>query len=260
MQEYQNPQQEERNFFRGRKFRNFEEHRARKRFGFGVVILVIGLIVLLRQLGFETLLPIRHFWPYILIIIGLVLGISNKFRSAAPFILLIIGIAHAVPAFHFHLGDQVVYSKRLVAPLVLIGAGLYFLFVSKKKSCFSQGCRTPTNDQNYVIKDVIFGGSKEIITSKSFEGGDVTAVFGGAELNFTQAEMAKDTAVLNVRTVFGGCEIIVPSNWEVKSEVTVLLGSVEDQRTLRMTDGNIVKKTLVLRGLCLFGGVEVKSY
>lgn len=259
MQEYQNPQAEDRNFPHGRRFRNFEEHRARKRFGFGVVILVIGLVVLLKQLGFETLLPIRHIWPYILIVIGLIIGVSNKFRSPAPFVLMIIGIAHAIPAFHFNIGDNVIYSKRLVAPVVLIGAGLYFLFVSKKKSCFPlRG--TPTNDQNYVMKDVVFGGSKEIVTSKNFEGGDVTAVFGGAELNFTQAEMANDTAVLNVRTVFGGCEIIVPSNWEVKSEVTVLLGSVDDQRTLRMTDGNVTKKTLVLRGLCLFGGVEVKSY
>lgn len=259
MQEYQHPHEENNDFPYRRRFRNFEEHRARKRFGFGIIVLVIGLVVLLKQLGFETLVPIRHFWPYILIAIGLIIGISNKFRSPAPFILLIIGIAHAIPAFHFNIGDSVVYSKRLVAPLILICAGLYFLFASKKKRCFPHR-HTPTNDQNYVTKDVIFGGSKEIVTSKSFQGGDITAVFGGAELNFMQADMENEMAVMNVRAVFGGCEIIVPSHWDVKNEVTVLLGSVDDQRTLRMTEGNTAKKTLVLRGLCLFGGVEIKSY
>lgn len=258
MQEYQDPQPENRNF-PPRRFRNFEEHRARKRFGFGVIILVIGIIVLVRQLGFEMLLPIRHIWPYILIGIGLIIGLNNKFRSPAPFILMTIGIAHAIPAFHFSIGDNLVYSKRLVAPFILIGAGLYFLLVSKKKTCLPNG-NISTNDGNFVTKEVIFGGAKEIVTSKSFEGGDVTAVFGGAELNLTQAEMTNDTAVLNVRTIFGGCEIIVPSNWEVKNEVTVTLGSVDDQRTLRMTDANATKKTLVLRGLCVFGGVEVKSF
>ena len=258
MQEYQNPQPENKNFPHGR-FRNFEEHRARKRFGFGIVILVIGLVILLRQLGFETILPIRHIWPYILIVIGLIIGFNNKFRSPAPFVLILIGGVHAIPAFHFNIGDTVVYSKRLVAPLILICAGLYFLLVSRKKKYFSNKGMY-TSDQSFIMKDVIFGGTKEIVTSKNFEGGDISAIFGGAEINLTQADSVKDTIVINVRAVFGGCEIIVPSHWDVKNEVFVALGSVDDQRTLRVQDANVSRKTLVLKGLCMFGGVEVKSF
>jgi predicted membrane protein len=66
--------------------------------------------------------------------------------------------------------------------------------------------------------------------------------------------------VLIVRAVFGGIEVIVPANWEVKSEVETIFGSTQDERSMRMHDSNgDNKKMLILRGSCVFGGVEIKS-
>lgn len=88
----------------------------------------------------------------------------------------------------------------------------------------------------------------------------MSAIFGGAEINLTQADTKDPVIYMNVRTVFGGCEIIVPSHWDVKNEMFVALGSVEDQRVIRTADPNVNRKTLVLKGLCMFGSVEVKSF
>ncbi|HTN45930.1 MAG TPA: LiaF domain-containing protein [Flavipsychrobacter sp.] len=265
MEEYPNPFKEEKpestpdqGAFKDR-FGRYEQHRARKRFGFGLIILVIGVFILLKQFGLHLFFPIREFWPYVLILIGIAIGLKNNFRSPAPFILIIIGLAHAIPAFSFELGDTMVYSRKLVAPLVLISAGLYFLLVSKKKSGCLPG-QTPFNNNNFVSKDVFFGGAKEIITSKEFSGGDVSAIFGGAELNLTQADTTTAIVHMNVRAVFGGVEIIVPSHWDIKNEMFVALGSVDDQRVIRVQDPNVQRKTLVLKGLCMFGGVEIKSF
>jgi predicted membrane protein len=268
MQDYK--EQEERGFGRHRHggfhhrhggFQNFEQHRARKRFGFGLIILVIGLLILLKQFGFEYLMPIRSFWPFVLIIIGVILGLKNNFRSPAPFILIMIGLAHAIPSFSFEIGDTTVYSRKLVAPIILIGAGLFFLLVSRKKKSFMPGHEPRvTSNENYLNKEVIFGGAKEIVTSKEFTGGDITTVFGGADINLTQADTTAQTVEIYVRTVFGGCEIIVPSHWDVKNEMFVALGSVEDQRTLRVTDASVERKTLILKGFCVFGSVEVRSF
>src|SRR5690242_9715485 len=92
MQEYQEQENKEfghhrHRFGRHRQggFENFEQHRARKRFGFGLIILLVGLVILLKQFGFEYYLPIRSFWPFILIGIGVILGLKNNFRSPAPF-------------------------------------------------------------------------------------------------------------------------------------------------------------------------------
>lgn len=260
MQEHQQ-QETDRKGHSERMYRSFEERRARKKFGFGVIIIIVGLLVLLKQLGFNDFLPIREFWPFILITIGIIIGLRNKFQSPAPFILIIIGVVHVIPAFSFQLGENIVYSQRLIAPAILIGAGLYFLLVSRKKKGLScDRSSISTFNQNFISKEVIFGGSKEIVTSKEFVGADISAIFGGVDINLTQADSQLDTITIGVRAIFGGIEIIVPPNWDVKNEVFVALGSVEDQRTIRVLDAGTQKKTLILKGLCSFGGVEIKSY
>jgi len=65
---------------------------------------------------------------------------------------------------------------------------------------------------------------------------------------------------MDIRAVFGGCEIIVPSHWDVKNEMFVALGSVEDERVIRMTGTDQKRTQLILRGTCVFGGVDIKSF
>ena len=109
--------------------------------------------------------------------------------------------------------------------------------------------------------DVAFGGRKEVITSKEFKGGTVNVSFGGCELNLTQADFTDPSIMLDCRVTFGGLEIIIPSHWDVKNEIAPSFGSVDDERTIitNPTTGEI-RKTLILRGTCVFGGIELKSF
>jgi hypothetical protein len=60
-------------------------------------------------------------------------------------------------------------------------------------------------------------------------------------------------------TVFGGSEIIIPADWSVRSEMTSIFGGLEDNRIKRASDDS-PEKILILKGTCVFGGVEIKSY
>jgi hypothetical protein len=60
-------------------------------------------------------------------------------------------------------------------------------------------------------------------------------------------------------TIFGGAEIIIPANWQVKSEIVSIFGGMEDNRYQRISDDG-PEKVLILKGTCVFGGVEIKSY
>lgn len=242
-----------------RRCRNYDKHRSQKRFGFGLVILIIGIIVLLKQIGFDSFHLVNHIWPYLLIGIGVLIGIKSRFRSPASIILMIIGVVNAIPAFSFHIGETLVRSQQIVGPAILICAGLFFIFVSKKKTSFPVSSTT-NSDENFLQRDIIFGGAKELVTSKEFSGGDITAIFGGIELNMVQADAISDEFVITARVIFGGVELIIPSNWEVKNEMSVMMGSVDDQRSHRLQDPNAVRKTLVLKGMCVFGGVEIKTF
>ena len=108
--------------------------------------------------------------------------------------------------------------------------------------------------------DVTFGGRKEIVTSKDFKGGTISATFAGAEVNLMQADSTTQPMTLDVRVAFGGVELIVPSHWEIQNNITPAFGSVEDQRIIRTPNSGEEKKVLALRGSCSFGSIEIKSY
>ena len=83
-------------------------------------------------------------------------------------------------------------------------------------------------------------------------------VFGGVELDFTQADISGPT-VIDITQVFGGIKIIVPANWKVVSDLAAVFASVDDKR-IRTTAPVDSDKVLILKGISFFAGVDVRSY
>jgi len=240
--------------------RPFNPQRRRDgRIVFGLIAVLIGALALLHTLHIiPSLWYTMHFgWPIVLIVIGIFLGVKNNFRRNAWWILILIGAAHLIPAFT--IGD--VSSARLVWPALLILAGLAMIFRSKNcKQWDKKRLEMVTNGESTLHIDVTMGGRKEIVTSKEFRGGHVSTTFGGTEINLMQADSTVQPMVLDIRVSFGSVELIVPSHWEVINEINPSMGSVEDHRLARTPDISQDKRTLMLRGSCSFGSIEIKSY
>ena len=81
---------------------------------------------------------------------------------------------------------------------------------------------------------------------------------GGTEINLMKADI-QQPVVLEVNNVFGGTKLIVPSNWDVKNEVTAVFGGIEDKRDIN-TGIPDPGKIMILKGTCVFGGIEVTNY
>lgn len=94
---------------------------------FGFILLILGVIFLLKQLGILSLFHIHSFWPVILIAIGIYIGIRNKFSSNASFILIAIGVFNLIPSFSFEVGNETVHSRALAIPFFLMLIGLYII-------------------------------------------------------------------------------------------------------------------------------------
>jgi predicted membrane protein len=229
---------------------------------FGVLVVLIGVAMLFRQIGLLPHFSLHLAWPVILIIVGLLIGIQKKFRNNAWWILILVGAFNIVPEFTMNIGGNEIGSEDLVLPAALILGGLIIMLKPKRNRRCTPHREIMTNTTSSVDIDVVFGGRKEIVTSKDFSGGRATAIFGGAEINLIQADsnLPGEPMVLEVRAIFGGLEIIVPANWDIKNEVETIFGSVEDQRTLRTPDTGEIRKTLLLKGSCIFGGIEIKSF
>ena len=136
------------------------------------------------------------------------------------------------------------------------------VFRPKKNEPWKNAMQVVTSNENMLNVDVTFGGRKEIVTSKEFKGGNISATFGGCEINMIQADATEQPMVLNLKVSFGGVELIVPSHWELQNEIEPTFGSVEDHRAIRTSSSTIseVKKVLILKGNCSFGSIEIKSY
>ena len=64
--------------------------------------------------------------------------------------------------------------------------------------------------------------------------------------------------VIDVTAVFGGAKLIVPAGWQIKHEVTAIFGGLDDKRLVPAPLGST--KILIIRGVALFGGIDIRSY
>ncbi|MDZ4716234.1 MAG: DUF5668 domain-containing protein [Cytophagales bacterium] len=217
----------------------------------GIVLVVVGLAFFARQSGMD--LPYWLFsWPMILIVIGLYIGGRRAFRLGGWVVLLVIG--------GVFLAEDVLYDfdmRHYLFPTIIVCVGLYMILKPRRGRKRSWDAAT-SSTEDAVEATSIFGSTRKNIISKDFKGGEITTLFGGTDLNFTQADI-QGTAVIDITTAFGGTKLIVPSHWNLKSEVVCIFGGIDDKRQV-MKEGVDNGKTLVLKGTCIFGGIDIKSF
>jgi len=230
----------------------------------GLVIVIIGLAFLLDNMGFD----IPHWvfsWHTFLIVIGVFVGVRRNFKGAGWLIMILIGVYFTIDDITGLDFDASKYA--LGVGLIILGGYLILKPKGDKKTRrrdrFTDEFNATPDDkkssgQDFVEATAVFGGSNQIIYSKNLKGGDVTVVFGGADINLTQADFT-DNAVFDVTAIFGGVKLVVPQNWMIKSNVTPVFGSIEDKRGHLIPTGEI-QKTLIIDGTVMFGGIEIKSF
>jgi hypothetical protein len=78
---------------------------------------------------------------------------------------------------------------------------------------------------------------------------------GGVGIDMRDASITEVDAVIDVFVWAGGIELMVPEDWVVVSKVVPIMAAYEDA-TKPKADS---RKRLIVRGLVLMGGVEVKN-
>ena len=229
----------------------------------GAFILLIGIVALMKAVMLDF--PGWVFsWQMALIAFGVFIGIRHNFRGGAWLVLLLVGgvflLRDIFPDFSF----------KLIWPTVLIVIGAFIIMRPRRRWKWDGAKRTEGASDSFFSEDIdyskddfvdstsIFGGAKKIVISKNFKGGDIVNIFGGTELDLSQADFT-GVAIIELTTVFGGTKLLVPSNWSIKSEAVTIFGGIEDKRRMQtMTEAS--EKTLVIRGTVIFGGIDIKSF
>ncbi len=226
------------------------------RMTFGVILVIVGVMLLLSQLGiydFGDMLSV--FWPVILIIIGLWQWSKRRFQFAIwPILLFVFGVFFLLLNLDL-LGGRM-FGVLIGSALILLGI---WLVIRKARPQVQQGVST----SDVVDHWIIFGGVEEELTTQHFSGGNVTAVFGGADLDLRKASLAPGSVKLSLTAIFGGIDLRVPPQWDVFVDGTAILGGVEDKTAAEaQVEGADVTPPATSRlhidATAVFGGVEVK--
>ena len=238
---------------------------AKRKLIIGVILMVAGALLLLDTFDLTTL-PIRYYifsWKTLLIFIGAVI-LATKERATAGYVLVGLGVIFWLPS----LVNYSISLSQVFWPSILIAIGVLMITRRNRMSRLHRsGDAVPGSsnsgrfgpDNDYLDDVSILGGGTKIIQSKNFKGGDMTAIFGGSEFSFKDAELSPDGCTIDVFTMFGGSKLIIPDNWVVKSDIFSIFGGFNDKRTVKPEEAD-QKNVLHLKGAVIFGGMEIKSF
>lgn len=219
----------------------------------GLGVIAVGMLFLLDNLGIIEFDYAFQLWPVIFILAG-VLKFTQSTSSggrAAGGIFIALGLVLLLKGLGF-----IYLSWRVLAPLLMIAAGLLVVFRSarERKETVGGMLDKDAGQDSFVRLTALLGGIERRVYTPDFRGGDITAIMGGCELDLRQASMQGE-AVLNVFAMWGGIEIKVPDDWTVSLEGTPLLGGFSE-KTGAPRDNS---KRLIIRGVALMGGVDVRN-
>ena len=216
----------------------------------GLVVVTLGLIALLDNLGVIQVESAWRFWPLFLIAIGtarLLRPAGNPGRFTG-FILVAIGL-------WFLLQNLGVMPFRLIHfwPVLIVLVGLRLVWGGLQQRA-REGA--PSESAARVSSFAMLGGTEHRSSAADFRGGDVTAVLGGSKIDLRNASLKSGDAVIDCFAMWGGIEIIVPRTWTVSVQGTPILGAFEDKTEQHPETAG---PRLVIRGVVIMGGVEIKN-
>ncbi|MBI5709398.1 MAG: hypothetical protein HZC42_03715 [Candidatus Eisenbacteria bacterium] len=221
---------------------------------FGLFVIVMGVLFTLDNLGLADAGEILRWWPLALIAYGVarLSGFCCR-QSAVPGALFtLVGawlLLHSLGYVRLGFGD--------LWPLVLVGLGAAMVGGALRRSRIAAAGGVPGEDISSTLSAfALWSGSVRKVVSQEFRGGDVTAVMGGHEIDLRAAKMPAGSAVIDLLVWWGGVEIRVPEDWRVSNEAFPFMGGIEDATKAPAGE---VRGTLVLKGLIVMGGVEVKN-
>lgn len=243
----------------------------------GGLIIAVGALFLLNNIGIIHVSNFWEYWPLILIVFGMARLVEARGPGAIIAGAIMAGIGALILAYNLRL---IYFDWRMVWPVLLIAWGLIVLLHPKHRSVpvippgpvggpgsFQDPGPAATpgpspysgSDASTIRLWTVFGGGKRQVDAQDFRGGEITAIFGGYEVDLRYAAVGPAPAVIDVTAMFGGIEIRVPGTWTVEARGVGIFGGFADE-TRPPRPGEVTREQrLIVTGTAAFGGVAIKN-
>ncbi|MGN0154434.1 MAG: LiaF transmembrane domain-containing protein [Lachnospiraceae bacterium] len=217
----------------------------------GVILVAIGLIAGCNVLGIADINIFFDGWWTLFIIIPCFVGLITDDDKTGNLIGLIIG-AGLLLICQDILSFELVW--KMLLPIILVIIGLSMIFKDTIGGKVAKEIKK-LNKENGKKNEycAVFSGEKVNFDGQQFEGAEINAIFGGVKLDLRNADITSDV-VISACAVFGGVDIFVPENVDVKVKSTSIFGGTSDKTKHENGDAPVV----YVDATCIFGGVDVK--
>ena len=237
-----------------------------RRLCLGLTVIAIGVVYLLLNVGILPIefKPILISWKMLLIVVGVAQLYNRHFIGGI--ICVIIGVIFMMPDLSVIIGFS--YSAAMLHnigwPSLLIILGIMLVFRRGRKinhGCESAGvghCMHSTRKHRAdggIDYNVIMNGIDEIFLEPVFRGGEINSIMGGVKLDLRRTSLPEGTTTIEIDSICGGVDLLVPSDWYVEVFSDCFLGGFSDKRC---GNGFYSDRKLVVRAHFIMGGGEIR--
>jgi predicted membrane protein len=222
----------------------------------GLLAIVFGVLFTLDNLDVLEAQEYFRLWPAGIIAVGLTKLIQSTSTPgrAAGIVFSLVGtlwLLSNLRLIRFSIWDY--------WPLILVAIGgsmVWQAFARNPNIKLAGKPELASNPDSTISAIAILGGVVRRCNCKDFQGGELTAIMGGCEIDLREADIQGEEAVIHTFAWWGGIEIKVPQDWTVVSQGFPLMGGFAD--TTHPSQGG-PQKRLVIKGFAIMGGVETKN-
>ena len=220
----------------------------------GIAIVALGVIFGGNAIGLFNFDVFFDGWWTLFIIVPSAISLITEKERLQSLAFLGAGIIMLLAAQHVF-EWEVAWKAILALFLILIGLSIIFrsIFHSKNDKEVEKKVKD-ADDKTMDAQTAVFSGSERVYNDEVFSGSNMVAIFGGAELDLRKAKFTKDT-VIKAFALFGGVEIKVPEDVNIKSKSGFIFGGISDDRKGESKG----KYTIYLDAAGGFGGITISD-
>ncbi|MGN0164143.1 MAG: LiaF transmembrane domain-containing protein [Candidatus Ornithomonoglobus sp.] len=216
----------------------------------GIALLAVSAVLILNIFQITDIEIFFDGWWTLFIIVPSLIGLFTGHDKTADIIGLLIGIFLLLACQDILDFDML---WKLIVPVIIAVIGIKMIFsgIGRNRGFVKS---IETNSNNMKIAFAAFSGQDINFDNEIFKGAELTSVFGGIKCDLRNAVFESDT-VINVCSIFGGMDILLPEHVNIKVNSNSVLGGIDSKKHQNSNDNQY---TVHLNGTCIFGGVDVK--
>ena len=216
----------------------------------GIVFIIVGVIFGLNALDITHINIFFDGWWTLFIIVPCFIGLFKDKEKTSNLICIIIGLCLLLGCLDV---IEFAFIWKLMVPAILVMIGLSFIFKDTLNKKVKKEIKK-LNKKETKEYCSCFSGQTIDFDKEEFKGCTLSAIFGSVKCNLRNS-IIKEDIVVNATSIFGGIDILIPEDVNVKINSTSIFGGVSDERKNKTKDA---KHTIYINVTAMFGGVELK--